>query len=135
LKSAGDFYSRLAALLKDRAVRDSRRALGRAEFELAELTAKVGDQKAALEAHRHVLALREALAAEPEADPESQAEVGRSLVALGRQQEAIGQTAEAIASYEHRPGWPRWPSPSPPSPPSVPTWPPPSTAWVGCSIS
>jgi len=100
LKSAADFYARLAAILKDRADRDSRRALGRAEFELAELTAKVGDQKGALEAHRQVLSLREALASEPGADAESDAEVGRSLVALGRRQEAIGRTAEAIASYQ-----------------------------------
>ena len=42
----------------------SRRALAQSNFELAELTGKVGDKQAALAAHRAVLAAREALAAE-----------------------------------------------------------------------
>ncbi len=73
LSSAADFYGKLGALLKPRSDSDSRRAMAKAEFELGELTAKVGDPKGALERHREVLALREALAAEPGADPESQA--------------------------------------------------------------
>ena len=40
------------------------------------------------------------MAAEPGADDESRAEVGRSLLAVGEQQEEIGKTAEAKASYE-----------------------------------
>jgi tetratricopeptide (TPR) repeat protein len=45
-----------------------------------------------------VLALREALAAEPGADAEEQAEAARSVMALGGAQLVVGQTAEAEAS-------------------------------------
>src|SRR5215469_6145401 len=79
LESAGDFYGKLGALLKGATDRSSRQALSRANFELAELTAKVGRKEDALAAHRRVLAAREALAAEPGVDPEMKIEVGRSL--------------------------------------------------------
>ena len=99
LKSASDFYGKLGALLKGRSDMASRRALGKANFELAELTTKVGRTEAALAAHQQVLKYRQAMAAEPGADDESRAEVGRSLLAVGEQQEEIGKTAEAEASY------------------------------------
>src|SRR5215469_15806978 len=79
LKSAGDFYGKLGALLKDATDRPSRQALLRANFELAELTGKVGRKEDALAAHRQVLAARQALAAEPGADSEAKVDVGRSL--------------------------------------------------------
>jgi len=69
LKSASDFYGKLGALPGKETDRASRRALAQANFELAELTGKVGDKEAALAAHRAVLTAREALAAEPGADP------------------------------------------------------------------
>ena len=65
LKSASDFYGKLGALLKGRSDMASRRALGQANFELAELTTKVGRTEAALAAHQQVLEYREAMAAEP----------------------------------------------------------------------
>jgi serine/threonine-protein kinase len=99
LKSAADFYDKLGALLKQRSDHDSRRALAQAEFELAELTSKVADPKGAVELHREALGLREALAAEEPANVECVADVGRSLVAIGRLQEAVGQTAEALDLY------------------------------------
>ena len=72
LRSASDFYGKLSALLGKETDVASRRALADSNFELAELTDKVGDKEAALAAHRAVLAAREALAAEPGADAESE---------------------------------------------------------------
>ena len=82
LKSASDFYGKLGALLGKETDLASRRALAQANFEVAELTGKVGRPEDALAAHRQVLAAREALAAEPAADPELKADVGRSLTAV-----------------------------------------------------
>ena len=70
-----------------------------ANYEVAELTDKVGKPEDALAAHRQVLAAREALAAETQADPEIKADVGRSLTAVAGLLEATGQTKEAEATY------------------------------------
>ena len=51
LKSASDFYGKLGLLLKGRSDMASRRVLGEGNFELAELTTKVGRTEAALAAH------------------------------------------------------------------------------------
>ena len=99
LKSASDFYGKLGALLGQETDFASRRALAQAEYEVAELTAKVGRTEAALEAHRRVLASREALAADPEADAETQAEVGRSLTAVALLLEQTGKAEGAVATY------------------------------------
>ena len=64
LKSASDFYGKLGALLGKESDLASRRALWQANYEVAELTGKVGRPEDALAAHRQVLAAREALAAE-----------------------------------------------------------------------
>ena len=78
LKSASDFYGKFGAILKNRSDIASRKAMLQANFELAELTDKVGKPDDALAAHRQVLAAREVLAAETPADPELQADFGRS---------------------------------------------------------
>ena len=62
LKSASDFYAKLSALLGKETDVASRRALAQANFEPAELTAKVGRQEDALAEHRTVQQAREALA-------------------------------------------------------------------------
>ena len=49
LKSASDFYGKLGALLGEQTDMASRRALLQADFEVAELTAKVGRKEAAIE--------------------------------------------------------------------------------------
>ena len=99
LKSASDFYGKLGALLKGQSDRASRRALGQANFELAELTTKVGRTEAALAAHQQVLAYREVLAREPGADAEARADVGRSLVATARLLQETGRLAEALETF------------------------------------
>ena len=99
LKSASDFYEKLGALLKDDADLPSRRSLLQANYELAELTEKVGRTESALEAHRQVLAAREELATEPGADAEVKTEVGRSMMAVARLHEFTGKTDEALSVY------------------------------------
>jgi tetratricopeptide (TPR) repeat protein len=99
LKSAGDFYGKLAGLLDQQTDRASREALARASFELARLTEQVGDRKAALEAFRAVLARREALAAEPGADLETRADVGRCLIRIAVLLDDIGQSRDALPVF------------------------------------
>ena len=99
LKSAADFYGKLGALLGKETDIASRRALAQSNFELADLTGKVGRNEDALAAHRAVLAAREALAAEPGAGVVAKVDVGRSLIAVAGLLEATGKTDEALASY------------------------------------
>jgi eukaryotic-like serine/threonine-protein kinase len=99
LKSASDFYRRLGALLGKESDLASRRALWRANYEVAELTGKVGKPEGALAAHRQALAAREAVAAEFPADSEIKADVGRSLTAVAGLLESTGRTREAEATY------------------------------------
>ncbi len=99
LKSASDFYGKLGALLGKDTDIASRRALAQSNFELADLTGKVGRNEDALAAHRAVLAAREALAAEPAAGVVAKVDVGRSLIAVAGLLEATGKTDEALASY------------------------------------
>ncbi len=99
LESASDFYERLGKLLKDSADRGSRRALVQADFEVADLTNTVGRKEAALDAFRRVLEAQQALAAEPDADARTKADVGRSLKAMATLLEETGKTEEAVATY------------------------------------
>jgi eukaryotic-like serine/threonine-protein kinase len=104
LKSAGDFYEKLGSLLGAESDLASRRALAQAEFEVAELTAKVGRREAAIEAHRKVLAAREALAARRATEPEFQdlnADVGRSLTSIAILLEETDKTDDALSTYRH----------------------------------
>ncbi len=97
LRSAADFYGKLGALLgKDLDV-GSRRALAASNFELADLTGKVGRKEEALVAHRAVLAARQGLSAEPGAGADAKADVERSLTAIALLLEATGRTDEALA--------------------------------------
>ena len=99
LKSAADFYGKLSALLGNETDLTSRRALAASNFELADLTDKVGRKEEALAAHRAALAARKALAAGPEADALTSADVGRSLTAIATLLEGIGKTGDAVATY------------------------------------
>jgi eukaryotic-like serine/threonine-protein kinase len=99
LKSASDFYGKLSALLGTETDLASRRALAESNFELAELTRKVGRPEDALAAHRAVLAAREELAAEPGADPRLRVDVGRSLTAVGWLLGWTGMEDDALITY------------------------------------
>jgi eukaryotic-like serine/threonine-protein kinase len=104
LKSASDFYGKLGKLLGEETDVAARRALAQAEYEVAYLTEMVGRKEAALEAHRRVLAVREALAADPGADATAKADVGRSLTAIASLLEAAGKTDDAVATYRKAEG-------------------------------
>src|SRR5271165_4366759 len=99
LKSASDFYGKLGALLGKESDLASRRALWQANYELADLTGKVGKKEDALAAHRQVLAAREALTAGSPADSELKADAGRSLTAIAGLLQSTGKTKEAEVSY------------------------------------
>jgi serine/threonine-protein kinase len=98
LKSAAGFYQKLVALLGKDADVASRRALAAARSEIADLTANVGDDAGALALLREVLAAREALAAEPGADPDTKADVGHTLIAISFRLGEIGKTDEKFAT-------------------------------------
>ena len=104
LKSASDFYGKLAGLLSKESDAASLQALLSANFEVAELTGKVGRFEDALAAHRQVLAAREELAAHPSADADSQAGVGRSLTAVAFFLARTGKTNQAVATYREAEG-------------------------------
>jgi eukaryotic-like serine/threonine-protein kinase len=99
LRSARDFYGKLSALLGKETDAASRRTLLASNFELAELTDRVGDKADALNVHRAVLVGRERLAADPGADAATTVDVGRSLTAVAGLLEATGKTGEALATY------------------------------------
>jgi serine/threonine-protein kinase len=99
LKSASDFYGRLSALLGQETDLASRHALAASNYELAELTRKVGRIEGALAAHQAALAAREALAAETGATAEIKSDVGRSLTAVASLLYSTGRIQEALAAY------------------------------------
>ena len=99
LRAASEFYGKLGALLGKETDLASRRALGEANAELAELTFTIGRREDALAAHRQVLAAREALAEGPGADVEARVDVGSSLTAVATLLFSTGKTDEAIATY------------------------------------
>jgi eukaryotic-like serine/threonine-protein kinase len=98
LRTALDFYKKLEGLLSAHSDRGSRAALGRAYFEVADLTEKIGSKDVSLQTHRRALAVRRTLARESGADPAAQAEVGRSLLAIGMLLSEMGQMADARAA-------------------------------------
>jgi serine/threonine-protein kinase len=99
LKSAQDFYGKLGVLLRKETDLDSRRSLLQANYEVAELTVKVGRAEDALGAHRAMLAAREALAAEPGAEVAARVDVGLSLIAVAGLLNGMGKTDEALSTY------------------------------------
>jgi tetratricopeptide (TPR) repeat protein len=96
LKSAADFYGKLSALLGRETDLASRRALTVSNFELADLTFRVGRRDDALAAHRSVLAARRALVVEPGAGAAGGTEVGRSLTSVAGLLAQTGKTEEAL---------------------------------------
>ncbi len=99
LRSAFDFYGKLGCALGRETDFAARRALAQSSFDVAELTAKVGREGDALAAHHAVLAARESLAVDPEADLGAKVDVGHSLIAAARLLEATAKTDLALTSY------------------------------------
>jgi eukaryotic-like serine/threonine-protein kinase len=102
LKEAAGFYADLEKLLAGETDAKSRKALAAGYLQLAELTEKIGDQTQALSVHRHALAVRRELAAEPGADVETRLDVACSLWRMGWLLWRMGNTAEAMAALEEQ---------------------------------
>jgi serine/threonine-protein kinase len=100
LGGAASFYRKLGGVLQGQADDRSRRALGEAYYQLAEVTSKVGSKEEALKVHRQGLALRRGLAEAPSSGTAAIADQGRSLIAIGILLDKMGRADEAMASYE-----------------------------------
>ncbi|HEV3162461.1 MAG TPA: tetratricopeptide repeat protein [Isosphaeraceae bacterium] len=100
LRGALEFYAKLEGLLSAQSDRRSRAALGRAYYELGELTERIGSKQESLQMHRRALAVRRALAHDPGADEESRAELGHSLLATGMLLAETGDLTSAEALNE-----------------------------------
>jgi len=83
LKQAADFYGDLEKLLENQTDANSRRLLAAGNFQLADLTGKIGSQPEALAIHRKALAIRRELASPTGTDVETRLDVARSLGAVG----------------------------------------------------
>src|SRR5262249_42365655 len=77
-----------------------RAALGRAYFELGDLTRAISKAPETVAVHRKALAVRRDLAARPEAEAEAVLDVVRSLLAVGVCLGSTGADASELASYE-----------------------------------
>jgi serine/threonine-protein kinase len=99
LKGAADFYGKLERLLEGQTDPSARAALGRAYFELGELTNEIGTNPDAAAVHRKALAVRRELAGRPGADAEAVLDVVRSLNALGVAVDETSDRAGAYATY------------------------------------
>ena len=99
LQSAQDFYGELSTMLRKETDVLSRRSLANSNFELAELTRKVGRSEDALTAHRAVLAEREALASAQGSAASLKTDIGRSLAEVASLLGSIGRGAESLAMY------------------------------------
>jgi eukaryotic-like serine/threonine-protein kinase len=100
LANAAKLYSRMEDLVQAQPDRETLAALGKAYDELGELTRKIGDQTAALAAHRKALAVRRELAFEPGAGPATKLDLARTLVATGWLEQATGDNDGARTMAE-----------------------------------
>jgi tetratricopeptide (TPR) repeat protein len=100
LTGAAGFYGRLERLLEGQPDVPSRAALGRAYFELGDLTGEIGKAPEAVTVHHKAMAVRRELASRPGAEAEAVLDVVRSLLAVGRWLGSTGADAAELASYE-----------------------------------
>ncbi len=99
LRGAADFYAKLERLLKVQTDRSSRIELGRAYFELGELTANIGNKPEALALHRKSLTARREEAGQLDAEPDSLLDLAQSLLAVGYLLSETGDTARAQSAF------------------------------------
>jgi len=98
LRGAQEFYHKLEGLLGEQADRESRLGLGRAYYEVGDLTKELDSTKDALAMHRRALALFQDLAREAPADAGAQREIERSYSAIALLLSSLGQKAQALAA-------------------------------------
>jgi serine/threonine protein kinase/tetratricopeptide (TPR) repeat protein len=100
LKSAAAFYEQLEGLLRDQQDEESRQALGKAYFQLADLTGQIGSREQALAVHQKGLAIRQQLA---DANPtvfQYQRDLAWSHCSIGYLLWQTGKTKEALESWQ-----------------------------------
>jgi serine/threonine protein kinase len=100
LTEAADFYRKLEGKLASQNDRLSRTDLGRAYFELGELTGTIGSPQEALEVLKRAQAIQQALAEESETDSVARLDLAASLVASGYILTNIDKPAEALADLK-----------------------------------
>jgi serine/threonine-protein kinase len=100
LRGAREFYRKLEGLLQGHADRDSRLSLGRAYFEVGELTRELDSVEEARKVHERAADLFEALSHEDPADTEPRHLLARSLQTLSLILGNIGRANEADAMLE-----------------------------------
>jgi serine/threonine-protein kinase len=100
LRGAREFYRKLEGLLQGQKDRDSRLALGRAYFEVGELTRQLDSIAEAEEIVRRALALFETLSGEDPANPEPRHALARCLKSLSMILTGVGRNDEALAAAE-----------------------------------
>ena len=100
LQGAREFYRKLEGLLKGHEDRESRLALGRAYYEVGELSSDIESMDEGQEIHRHALTLFEALAREDPADAEPRRELARGLMALAMIVGSVGRDDQALEMFE-----------------------------------
>jgi serine/threonine-protein kinase len=98
LRGAREFYRKLEELLQGHADRDSRLALGRAYFEVGELTYELDAIEEAQAIFRRALAVFEALSSENPADPVSRRALALTVKSLGLSFMSVGRDDEALAA-------------------------------------
>ena len=98
LRGAQEFYRKLEGMLGGQADRDSRLALGRAYFEVGELTKDLDSKKDALATHERALALFEVLARDAPDDNEVLSQVERTYTAIALSLSSLGRRDEALAA-------------------------------------
>jgi serine/threonine-protein kinase len=100
LRGAREFYRKLEGLLQGHADRDSRLSLGRAYFEVGELTRDLDSVEEARKVHESAADLFEALSREDPADTEARHLLARSLQTLSVILGSIGRANEAYVTLE-----------------------------------
>ena len=78
----------------------ARRAVGMLYNAIAELEYHTGAPVEAMKHHEQSLAVRRAVAADPESDDDARAELDETLMAIGWLRREAGQGAEALSAYE-----------------------------------
>ena len=98
LRGAQEFYQKLEHQVGKQTDLNSRLSLGRAYFDVGELTNQLGSKQESLAIHRRTLALFEELQKDHPGEPAVALEVARNNAALAIAFSSAGQKAEALAA-------------------------------------
>jgi eukaryotic-like serine/threonine-protein kinase len=98
LREAREFYRKLEELLQGQADRDSRLGLGRAYYQVGELTKQLDSTEEAQSVLRRALTLLETLSREDPADPEPRFVLAQTLQSLATAMSSVGRRKEALSA-------------------------------------